>query len=55
VNLPPEFVSNIQNTFRENGYAFLEALPDSIAEAAEKWGLTNVQPTPILTYNFVTQ
>jgi streptomycin 6-kinase len=53
VNLPPEFISNIQNTFREDGYAFLEALPDSIDEASAKWGLTDVQPAPTLSYNFV--
>ena len=53
MNLPAEFVSNIQNTFREDGYAFLEALPDSIAEASAKWNLTDVQPAPTLSYNFV--
>src|SRR5512147_2888001 len=53
MNLPSEFISNIQNTFREAGYAFLEALPDSIEEASTKWGLTDVQPAPTLSYNFV--
>jgi streptomycin 6-kinase len=53
MNLPPEFISNIQNTFREEGVAFLEALPGSIEEASAKWGLTDVQPAPTLSYNFV--
>jgi streptomycin 6-kinase len=53
LNLPAEFISNIQNTFRENGYAFLEALPDSIAQASARWDLTDVQPAPTLSYNFV--
>jgi streptomycin 6-kinase len=53
LNLPPEFISNIQNTFREDGHAFLKALPDSIAEASARWGLTDVQPAPTLSYNFV--
>jgi hypothetical protein len=53
LNLPPEFISNIQNTFRENGYAFLKALPDLIAEASARWELTDVQPAPTLSYNFV--
>ena len=53
MNLPPEFVSNIQNTIREDGYAFLEALPASIEEASAKWGLTNFKPAPVLSYNFV--
>jgi streptomycin 6-kinase len=53
MNLPPEFISTIQNTFREDGSAFLTALPDSIAEASAKWGLIDVQPAPTLSYNFV--
>jgi streptomycin 6-kinase len=53
MNLPFEFISNIQNTFREDGYAFLEALPSSIAEASAKWNLTELQPSPTLSYNFV--
>ena len=53
MNLPAEFVSNIQNTFREAGFAFLKALPESIAEASAKWGLTDIQPAPTLSYNFV--
>ena len=53
MNIPPEFISNIQNTFREDGHAFLKALPDLIAEASTRWGLTDVQPAPTLSYNFV--
>lgn len=53
MNLPPEFITTIQNTFGEEGRAFLKALPDSIAEASAKWGLTDVQPVPTLSYNFV--
>ena len=53
LNLPPEFISNIQNTFREDGHAFLKALPDLIAEASTRWGLADVQPAPTLSYNFV--
>jgi streptomycin 6-kinase len=53
LNLPPEFISNIQNTFRENGYSFLKALPESIAHASARWGLTDVLPAPTLSYNFV--
>ncbi len=53
MNLPPEFVSNIQNVFKENGYAFLKALPDLIAEASIRWNLTDVHPAPTLSYNFV--
>ena len=53
MNLPPEFISNIQNTFREQGNAFLKALPESILEASARWGLTDVQPASNLSYNFV--
>ena len=53
MNLPPEFISTIQNTFREDGYAFLKALPASIAAASARWGLTEVRPAPTLSYNFV--
>jgi streptomycin 6-kinase len=53
MNLHPDFISNVQNTFREEGHAFLEALPDLIAEASTRWGLTNVQPVSNLSYNFV--
>jgi len=38
MNLPPEFISTIQNTYREEGHAFLTALPDLIVEASMRWG-----------------
>jgi streptomycin 6-kinase len=53
VNLSPEFISNIQNVFKENGDVFLKALPDLIVKASIRWGLTDVQPAPTLSYNFV--
>lgn len=53
LSLPAEFISNIQNTFREDGRAFLKALPDLVAEASSRWGLMDVQPAPTLSYNFV--
>ena len=53
MNLPPEFISNIQNVFKARGDTFLAALPDSIAQASTKWDLTNVEPVPTLSYNFV--
>jgi streptomycin 6-kinase len=31
----------------------LKALPDLIAEASARWGLTDVRPSPELSYNFV--
>ena len=53
MNLSPEFISNIQNVFQEDGIAFLKALPDLIAEASARWGLTDVEPVSNLSYNFV--
>jgi streptomycin 6-kinase len=53
LNLPAEFISNVQNVYLEDGRAFLEALPDSIAEASARWGLTNIEPAQNLSYNFV--
>ncbi len=53
MNLPPEFISNVKNVYLEDGRAFLDALPDSIAEASARWMLTNVEPSQNLSYNFV--
>jgi streptomycin 6-kinase len=53
MNLPYEFISNIQNTFQEDGHIFLKALPDRVAEASARWRLTDVRPSPELSYNFV--
>jgi len=53
MNLPPEFISIITNTFGEKGEALIANLPASINEASQRWGLTNVQPVSNLSYNFV--
>src|SRR5215208_8280031 len=53
MNLPPEFISNMQNVFQEDGNHFLNVLPDLIANASQRWGLTDVQPFDNLSYNFV--
>ena len=53
MNLPPEFISTIQNTYGTEGYAFLDDLPRSIQEASAQWKLTDVHPVPTLSYNFV--
>jgi len=53
MNLPAEFISNVQNTFRKKGTAFLQALPESIVDASAQWNLTDVVPAPVLSYNFV--
>jgi streptomycin 6-kinase len=53
LNLPPEFISNIEGGFGEAGREFLAQLPSSIEAASQRWGLTGVQPVPTLSYNFV--
>lgn len=53
MKLPSEFIATIQNLHQEEGHAFLNALPGLIAEASNRWDLTNVQPAPTLSFNFV--
>jgi streptomycin 6-kinase len=53
MNLPPDFISIITNTFGEDGEALIANLPALIDEASQRWGLTNVQPVSNLSYNFV--
>ncbi len=53
LNLPPEFVQNIEGVHGEAGRRFLADLPTLIDEASEKWQLTDVQAAPTLSYNFV--
>jgi streptomycin 6-kinase len=53
MNLPPEFISIITNTFGEEGEYLISNLPSLIEEASQGWRLTDVQPVPMLSYNFV--
>ncbi|MBI5945011.1 MAG: phosphotransferase [Chloroflexi bacterium] len=53
LNLPLDFIKNIQNSFEEEGGEFLANLPRLINEASQRWGLFEVQPVPNLSYNFV--
>jgi streptomycin 6-kinase len=53
LNLLPEFIRNIEGAFGEAGREFLARLPALIREAAQTWKLTDVQPIPTLSYNFV--
>jgi len=53
MNLPPDFISTITNTFGEDGEALIANLPPLIDEASQRWGLTDVQPVANLSYNFV--
>jgi hypothetical protein len=53
LNLPPEFISTITNTFGEDGVEFIANLPELVDEASTRWELTNIQPVSNLSYNFV--
>ncbi len=53
MNLPPQFIHNIEGGFGEAGKQFLADLLASIDEASRRWGLNDVRPVPTLSYNFV--
>jgi streptomycin 6-kinase len=53
LNLPSEFINNIEGVFGEAGRQFLANIPALIDEASARWVLTDVQPSPNLSYNFV--
>jgi streptomycin 6-kinase len=52
-DLHSNFIRTIQTTFGEDGRKFLVDLPALIDEASRRWNLTNIQPVPNLSYNFV--
>ena len=49
----PTFIQTIKNTFGADGESWLSTLPDLIVAASRRWNLTNIQPVPNLSYNFV--
>ena len=51
--LPTDFIWTIQNAFQGEGKGWLETLPALLEEASRRWDLTNIQPVPNLSYNFV--
>ena len=53
MNLPAEFVANIEGVFGDAGRQFLANIPTLIDRASQRWGLTDVQPSSNLSYNFV--
>ncbi len=53
LDLPPKFVQTIQQTYQKEGRGWLESLPGLLDEASRRWGLTDIQPVPQLSYNFV--
>ncbi len=53
MNFPEPFSANIRNSFGKDGETFLAALPSLIEETSQRWGLSDVQAVPNLSYNFV--
>jgi streptomycin 6-kinase len=53
MQLPEEFKSTIRNIHKEDGEKFLAVLPSLIDEVSQRWRLTDVQPVPNLSFNFV--
>lgn len=53
MNLPETFLSNIRHSFGKAGEQFLKDLPNLIADASTRWGLTNLKTVPMLSYNYV--
>jgi streptomycin 6-kinase len=53
LNLPTGFIRTIESTYGEDGKQLIANLPVLIEEASQLWDLTDVQPVPNLSYNFV--
>lgn len=53
MQLPDEFISTIRNVFKEGGEKFLAALPATLDEVSQSWGLSDIQPVPNLSFHFV--
>ncbi|GAB1471631.1 aminoglycoside phosphotransferase family protein [Chloroflexota bacterium] len=53
MQFPSPFMRNIRHSFEEKGERFLSDLPALINEASRRWELTDIQPVPNLSYNFV--
>ncbi len=53
MQLPASFIDTIRKAFKEDGEKFLAVLPALVDEFSERWGLTDVQPVPNLSFNFV--
>jgi len=53
MQLSDSFITTIRNVFSKDGEKFLAVLTDLLTEVSQRWGLTNVQPVPNLSFNFV--
>lgn len=53
MQLPDSFLSTIRSAFQEDGEKYLAILPALVDEFSVRWGLTDIQPVPNLSFNFV--
>ena len=53
MQLPASFIDTIRKAFKEDGEKFLAVLPALVDEFSKRWGLTDVQTVPNLSFNFV--
>ena len=53
MQLPDSFIKTFTSAFKKDGEAFLVVLPSLIDEVSARWGVTDVQPVPNLSFNFV--
>lgn len=53
MNLPGSFLRTIEQNFGQRGRDFLETLPERIDEAVRLWQLSEIEPVPNLSYNYV--
>jgi streptomycin 6-kinase len=51
--LPADFTQTIRKAFKEDGERWLGIFPDLLEGATRRWALTDIQPLPNLSYNFV--
>lgn len=53
MQLPDSFIHTIRTIFEKDGETFLAVLPSLIKETSQRWGLSDIQAAPNLSYNFV--
>ncbi len=53
MDLPELFLTNIRNSFHQDGEAYLAVLPDLIEEARQRWNLSDITPVENLSFNYV--
>lgn len=53
MQLPSSFTDTIRKAYKKDGEKFLAVLPALVDEFSARWNLTNVQPVPNLSFNFV--